>query len=429
MSTQTRTQARRARIRITTQVADAESCYSRRLAQDLSGIASDARRTNRLFHRLDAYRRFGKRVKRLYREGRLERHVRIEDDREGRPVALLESQGIRMEARLLRQGSSGTTEKWSGVAEVVLSDGEYDAGQVHVAATALITLGAAPILAALLDQVIRAVLAFAIRLSARFVAYLTAPESVSGYHAAVGAAEEAAAAEEGEVALAEGEAAATAEATCATAIGLGVGLAVVAIGLIVEFLLSNVMHHQLRIYNSTSKPLNWEIAYIDTGQIFRFPPARSNRHGHPGTQGSLPSVDRRTVIYQGQKLKSDRKVGSYGDFSIVTDSFAEGVGYMIKISTGRGHSPVYAKIVIPYWGSNRLAIIPARRGQDLEDLFDDDRWDVEGTHIVRSKDLGGLTMRLTIDKLEGEQRNPLNLSQSGYYYSSVLLLEEAGAWS
>ncbi len=417
-------------VNITARVTHAESSYGRDLAGELEGIASSAERTFELFAGTDTMRRFGHDVREFYQSGKLDEHLVTLTGPDGEHFAMIESQGVQLVARHLPGTSTVSKSKpeWKGALEVTLRYKEFDVGRVFLAAEIIGALGGLELFTKIVSKLLIKVTLFAVRICARFIASLTGSASISAFAESVAKAERLATRTATRYEISGGVEVITADAKCLTAVNIGLGLLLVAVGLVLELALSNVMHHQLRIFNATDSELEWEIAHIDTGQIYRYPTPSRNEKGKAGTAGTLAGVQRTVLEVFGEKIKTDQKVGQFGEFATETSSIATGVGYLLKLRLKNGESPLgYVKIVIPYSDPNRIALIGPAKGRTPAEIFENRDHDHAKESIEAS--LGGFQLKLSMDKLQGKQRNPINLGELGYYYDSVLHIEEPGVWN
>ena len=442
------------KVEVRTKVVHSESIFAQGLAGELPSIAQSGPLTWEMFSKFSDFRRFAADLREFTRQGKLDDHIIMLTGSDGEHFAMIESQGVRLIARLdnkpnarLRSGSQlregkAAPEKWVENAICSVQSGDYDVGTVRLAAHATMVGGG--VLAAFeILKMAPQLLKYTIRVCARFCIELTAAGNASEFQPLLEAAELRTSSETMEAPIELGSGEATAEFTCATAATIGVGLFLVAVGVVLEECLSNVMYHQLRIFNGTSGRLDWEIAYIDTGEFYRYPDIAkkvdcshkaeesSKKRRKPqagvGTKGFFEKVQHEIKCVFGMPARTDKLVGQYGDFSSETDSFAEGVGYLIRLDHPRwNHESVFIKIVIPYRYKNRIAILVEGKHTSPKRVWENNRLDRELVAIHR--DVHGIQLRLSMDRLEGTARNPIREEQIGYYFSSCLHVDEPGVF-
>lgn len=422
------TRAKKAKARI--HVIYGSATVSHGVATEIAGAvgSSDGAKTWRIFHQSQQVKAAVRKIQRWYRDGKLQDQIDIVPVDGGKKIGVLQVDDLTLISSLPHlKGPHAETDRWETVASVDIRFRDFNIGDVQTVVEVFEDAGSPLLILAILKGVLET--------ASR---YLALAESVAPGGLAWGAEYTAMSEAEDGVAggVIESEAGEFAISSVTAGAFVMGGIFLVA-GLIVEGFLSNVMNHRVRIYNGTSFDVHWQIAHIDAGQVTSYPQPSTHhdRKGRVGTAGTLKAVSARYIIWNGKKYRipgSDK--GESGPFAIVTSDFDEGVGYIVKLTfndpTGQNRQldPVFAKMVVPYWGKNHIALIPeshhVRNAQEAWDYEADDR---KLTRIHRQLSLPSVHASLTMDKLEDEQESALD-NKEGYYYHSILYLEEKGVW-
>jgi len=429
------------KVKVHIEARQGQSCLAEELSQVVADVAGSENGgdTWHFINQGEFSKRAAKKIARWYAEGNIDDYIHVVPIGKGERIGVLEADGLTILATLSRDDVAAAMEaardghdEWNALVPVELRFRDYSVTRVEMIAGFATFIGGNPVVISVLGQV----LSIAVRSVAKFFYQMTqvAPELIPGGEAAALLEAEAEVPEEGSF-LAE-DISFDISLTATTGAYVVAG-AILAAGIIVEVFLTHVMHHRLAFYNGTSFDVDWKIGHIDAGQLFAYPPPSKNgdHKGRVGTAGRLQAVHEKKFFYKGKEYPLGYNEGEHGSFAGVTSDFAEGVGWVLELHftdrTGKGREmpPLYAKLVVPYDGDNKIAFIVGSREIDTPTkAWEHKADDVAALRIERKLD-HGVHGELTMDLLSGTQVNPYDTAaEPGYFYDSMLYLSEKGVW-
>ncbi len=205
-----------------------------------------------------------------------------------------------------------------------------------------------------------------------------------------------------------------------TMLGLGI---LSAVGFLVNDLLLHTTQHYVEIHNNTNYDLKWQDPYLSHGELVSGPKAGPSQKGK--YDYVIPKINNGNP-----EALLPKKTASYGTYQFQESKALWGVGWAMNAQLIDDSDKVIEDIVMaamcPYSGNNRINI--ALSPMSDKDFYNDHLGSSQEKPSVSShNDAGDIKVSISIDHLDGKQTIPNSGDKKGYFYRTVIYIDDVNA--